>query len=563
MAINYERPSYLFNIPLPFKKFSLRRLKPLTDIGKYRILLSAVALLLLPALLTNLGLVAFYGDEGIRALVALEMKISGNFVAPTLFGQPYYNKPPLYNWILLAFYELTGRNDEFATRLPTVAFLLCYAAMVAVAVKKQLGTAAGRGGPMVWLMPALALVTCGRMLFWDSMLALIDVSFSWVMYALFLAVYRVGEAGRPGRLFAWAYALAAVGFLLKGLPSLVFLAIALLSYLVWQKKGRWLLSWAHLGGMAVLVGIVGSYYALYAQQHGLSQVLKTLFDESAKRTFVAHGTAKTLLHLLSFPFEMWYHFLPWTLLAVYLFRKNAGRLLRQNKFVAWNLLVLATTILPYWTSVEVYPRYLFMHVPLLFTALFYLHAENLQENARLARWVEMAFFVLCCLACAAGFALLFWPPAQGAPYLYLKTIFIIASLGGLACCYWRWAAQRMLAFALALLVARLAFDWFVLPARLDVECSTKARETTLEAVKKLEGRPLAIFRTSLGWQPVTGYYYTRETGQILKEEHEHFDPDRFYLVNTELFDRQPVADELAKITIVWHCGELTIGKIPE
>ena len=39
-------------------------------------------------------------DEAIRSLVALEMKLSGNLITPTLHGEYYYNKPPLYNWIL-------------------------------------------------------------------------------------------------------------------------------------------------------------------------------------------------------------------------------------------------------------------------------------------------------------------------------------------------------------------------------------------------------------------------------------------------------------------------------
>ena len=57
--------------------------------------------LLIPALLINLGLLAFIDDEGIRSLVALEMKLSGNYITPTLHGMYYYNKPPLYNWLLL------------------------------------------------------------------------------------------------------------------------------------------------------------------------------------------------------------------------------------------------------------------------------------------------------------------------------------------------------------------------------------------------------------------------------------------------------------------------------
>ncbi|MFQ5448860.1 MAG: hypothetical protein ACE5FF_18195, partial [Saprospiraceae bacterium] len=50
--------------------------------SKNSILLCGIALLLLPALLTNLGMLAFLDDEGIRALVALEMKLSGNYITP-------------------------------------------------------------------------------------------------------------------------------------------------------------------------------------------------------------------------------------------------------------------------------------------------------------------------------------------------------------------------------------------------------------------------------------------------------------------------------------------------
>ena len=58
----------------------------------------AAIFLLLPALLINLGILTFIDDEGIRSLVALEMKLSGNYITPTLNGEFYYNKPPLYNW---------------------------------------------------------------------------------------------------------------------------------------------------------------------------------------------------------------------------------------------------------------------------------------------------------------------------------------------------------------------------------------------------------------------------------------------------------------------------------
>jgi len=545
--------------------------------SKDKLLIGGVAALLLPALLIHLGLVGLYGDEGIRALVALEMGISGNYLTPTLFGEFYYNKPPLYNWILLLVFKLTGRTDEFIARLPTVVFLLAYAATIYFFIKKSIATppsqvkptpeqSTGACGPPGFrvqdLLTALAFITCGRILFWDSMLALIDINFSWVMYGMFMVIFRQGEKGRYGRLFVLAYLLAAIGFLLKGLPSVVFLGISLLTYFIWQKKWRKLFSSAHLAGMAVFALMVGGYYALYARHNGLEMVFKTLFDESAKRTLMVHSLGDTLLHLLTFPFEFLYHFLPWTLLAVYFFRKNALRLIRQNKFVTWNLLVFLTTVLPYWTSVEVYPRYLFMHVPLVFTALFYLHFENKKENATLVKWVENIFFAGCLAALAAGFLPLFWDAVAEVPYLHLKTGAVAGSFVVLSWLYWRWRAQRMLVFVLVLLVVRTGFNWFVLPSRLDVECSTEVRRTTLEAVKILEDRPLYIYQHSLGLQPVTAYYFTRETGQILRAQHGDFDKNACYLVNAPHYGAEKF-DVITNVTIHWKCGELQVARLRE
>ncbi len=554
-----------------------------------RILLPAVGLLLLPALLTHLGLLAFYGDEGIRALVALEMRISGNYITPTMFGEFYYNKPPLYNWLLLAVFHLTGRSDEFIARLPTVFFLLAYAATVWFFVKKHLspqgdrppdnyregdrnpdgyreGDRKGRPYhgtdcqlPTVELLTAFALITCGRILFWDSMMALIDTSFSWVMYVLFMVIYREGERERYGRLFGWAYLLAAIGFMLKGLPAVAFLGIALVAYFFWVKKWRKLLSLAHLGGMAIFGAVVGGYYALYARQNGLSEVFSTLFNESAKRTFVEHGLGKTALHLFTFPFEMWYHFLPWTLLAIYLFRKNALWLIRQDKFIAWNGLVFLATVLPYWASVEVYPRYLLMQVPLVFTVFFYLHFKNKEAGSPTVRWVEGIFQGLCWLMLAASFAPLLWKAVAQVPHLHLKTGLLVASMALLTWCYRRWEAQRMLTFVAVMLVARMAFNWFVLPTRLAVDFNTQVRQTTLDAVQKMEGRPLFIYKNDLGFQPVTGYYFTRETGQIVRKQAADFDKNACYLMNATTYDGK--YEELAKVKILWESGELAVVKI--
>ena len=88
-----------------------------------RWLLISILLLIPLAFLVNLGVQPFIDDEGNRTTVALEMLWSGNFITPTLHGEYYYNKPPLWNWILALSIWLHGQTTEWATRFPSVLAL--------------------------------------------------------------------------------------------------------------------------------------------------------------------------------------------------------------------------------------------------------------------------------------------------------------------------------------------------------------------------------------------------------------------------------------------------------
>src|ERR1700719_2704911 len=53
-------------------------------------------------LLTFIGFLSFYGlnagefyrTEGLRAIIAAEFLRSGNWIVPTLYGEPFFSKPP-------------------------------------------------------------------------------------------------------------------------------------------------------------------------------------------------------------------------------------------------------------------------------------------------------------------------------------------------------------------------------------------------------------------------------------------------------------------------------------
>ena len=74
--------------------------------------------LLLVGTAWRLGLGEFKGEEGRRAIAAREMISSGDGVVPTVWGEPYLNKPPGYPWAVAISSGLTGEVNPLAVRIP-------------------------------------------------------------------------------------------------------------------------------------------------------------------------------------------------------------------------------------------------------------------------------------------------------------------------------------------------------------------------------------------------------------------------------------------------------------
>ncbi|NEQ08794.1 MAG: glycosyltransferase family 39 protein [Moorea sp. SIO4E2] len=93
----------------------------LTDI-KWILSLFLAALFLWGIFLGNVPLRDW--DEGTRALIAREIYRTGNWLHPTLWGEPYLLKPPLMDWLIALSYKVGG-VQEFTTRLPGAFLSAC------------------------------------------------------------------------------------------------------------------------------------------------------------------------------------------------------------------------------------------------------------------------------------------------------------------------------------------------------------------------------------------------------------------------------------------------------
>jgi 4-amino-4-deoxy-L-arabinose transferase-like glycosyltransferase len=493
--------------------------------------------LLIPALFSHLGYLPLDADsdEPRRALVALEMLLSGRWFSPTLNGAAFLNKPPLYNWLIAWSFRLFGNYDPFALRFPMAVSLLGFGGTVWWFVRRYM---TGPRGGSVAFAAAFMLLTNARILLYDSLYGLIDITFSWAVYTAFMLVFHLDRRRQYALLFAATYALTALGFLMKGLPALVFQGLTLLAWFGLTRRWRLLLSWAHAGGIGVFTAMVGGFYAVYFSRNAIPAlaVFGTLFRESAKRTVIEYGFGEMLLHLLTFPLECLYHFAPWPLLLLLLIRRGAGawfvnpfreeaaatdQLSDKRAFIFFNALVFAVNFPVYWSSPQVYARYLFMFLPLLFTVLSWAYYEKTDPIHWSRRWIDgvlLALAVVVTLGCALP---LFLADTRSVPGVVWKSGLMGAGLGLLVWQLWRQPQHRLLLMLVFLVTVRSGFNWLVLPPRVAhrqqyKDTSEQAARLTLNARGKPQ--PLYIWGNTFdldGASDVNSFHLEARRGRVL------------------------------------------------
>jgi 4-amino-4-deoxy-L-arabinose transferase-like glycosyltransferase len=490
-------------------------------------------LLCLPAFLIHLGLIGFIGDEAIRTLVAFEMHQSGNFIVPTLNGELYFNKPPLYNWVIYGLSQLFGHFGEWPTRLTTLISLALFAVAIYHFVRRH-------GDQLMALSVMLMTLTCGRILFWDSMLGLIDIGFSAVVYVNFMLLYQLGKKQQWRKLFIVSYLLFGIAFMLKGLPAVVFQGLSILAMLWFFKVfKKQFFSIHHILGAIIGIIPVAGYYLLYAQQVSLADVFATLSDQSLQRTATHHGIGKTILHLFTFPVEQLYHFLPWSLLVLIFVHPRMRAWIGENEFIRFNLLMIAVNIPVYWLSVQVYPRYLLMFVPLFFTVGYYLFKRSQTETAR---WWNIMYYINITLAAIAFAVILILPlipqlrAVNGLLVIWICCAIVLgAAVFGLKAD----KARMFIWMSIALLVVRIVFNLVVLPVR--------ASESQ-ENVTRMDSKRLATAHGDRTWyiygetetHQVARCYTSIYKNEIIRvADRIEVGANAYYLVDTQLYPDLP------------------------
>ncbi len=349
-------------------------------------------------------------NEGLYAEIPREM-LAHNWLIPRLDGMPYLEKPPVFYWLVMAFYKIFGVG-KFAARLPSAL-----AALGTLAVIFRF--ARGRVSAPLW-PPVILFTSVGFYIM--SQLAMFDMTFTFFHTITLLAFFAYMEAPeRPQRLYL-AAAASALACLTKGLIGIVLPGLIVLTFLAVERRTiKWrpfMAAWAIFLVVALpwhvwMVIHVPHFFDRYIIQEHFDRFLGTLKPADYRRPPVYYN----LEHLL-------FGIFPWTpfLLTALWCRRPYDTL---DRF----LLIWAAVYLIFFTLSQTSSSYYMLPAaPAL--ALFIGRALPDLSRKLLARWV--GFFALLTTVAAAAVPRLPHPDTH--PYLagmalvYLA-FFLIAGTG--------------------------------------------------------------------------------------------------------------------------------------
>jgi 4-amino-4-deoxy-L-arabinose transferase-like glycosyltransferase len=284
-------------------------------------------------------------DEPRDAEVGREMAVSGDYVVPTLAGQPFLEKPPLAWWVMSALYKLFGVSDGVARMSSALAGLLTLLLVFDLvrriadpfaALMATLATACLSGFyyeyHRVIVDPWLSLfVMLG---YWAYVLAMLphnstdgrDGNDGTNQHSAFgsLSAVASAKADRQSAInpCPWAililYLAGGLSFLAKGPVGPGLIAGPIIVSILWNRQWDFFRSWVHIPGALVFLALCAVWPWLLYQEGG-SDLLNGFLMDSLFARFLppAVGHVRTG-HREAF----WYYFanfpasiMPW-LLAV-------------------------------------------------------------------------------------------------------------------------------------------------------------------------------------------------------------------------------------------------------
>lgn len=222
-------------------------------------------------------------DEPVYAETAREMIMFGDFVSPRIYGEFWYDKPPMYYWLVAGAFQILGISD-FAARFPSAVLAIGGAILLYLAGRKLLGERAG-------LISALILVTSLEY-FYLGNAAVTDMTLTFFLTASLLAFLH--------HRYWLMYACCGLGVLTKGPVALFFCGVIIVLYLLLTRSIKRICSMKMLSGIVIFCLIALPWYIAMYSLHGMEFV----------ETFLGFHNVTRFLQPEHSSGVLWYYYIP-------------------------------------------------------------------------------------------------------------------------------------------------------------------------------------------------------------------------------------------------------------
>lgn len=486
---------------------------------------------MLSALFLNIGVQPLFLEEPRRAIVAMEMMEAGNLWVPLQLGEYYYFKPPIYNWLIILSVTLFDTWEEWAVRIPSVLSFIGLGGLVYWVGKRHHSREMG-------LFAALFFMISIDILFYFSLLAEIDLFYSLITFGVLSALLHFSNTQRYGWMYLSAYLLSAIGFLTKGMPSIVFLGLGILFTCYHHQQWKKLFHPLHFISGILFLGIIGGYFLYYGQFNDPLDFLEGIWTQSSQRTVVEHSWTRFLSHVIVFPVDLFKNTLPASIILLFYFQKSNWKIIKNHPFLKYSLGILAVQLLLYWVSPGAKQRYIYMLYPFVIylSTGIYIHIKKSHQ------WLNYLSMVLTTLLLIGGIGLYafgknYLPFPLGWPSL-LSVLLGLALVGLLRQKKWPTVVITVLAVA----ALRIVFNLVVLPQRASDSIAQTDKERAYAIVAHIKDQPLFLYiegdvpiieEKELPLSLTMVFYLNKWSGITLKSKRQ-WESGTYYLANKKV-----------------------------
>ena len=229
-------------------------------------------------------------DEPVYAETAREMLQFQDFISPRIYGDFWYDKPPMYYWLVAAAFKIFGFG-EFAARFPSAFLAVSGAVLVYLSGRKLFNDRAG-------LLAALVLATSLEYVYLGNA-AVTDMTLTFFLTAALLSFLH--------RKYYLLYGFAALAVVTKGPVAIFLCGGIIILYLFLTGSLNRLKTMKVASGSILFTLIALPWYAVMYSLHGMAFI----------DTFLGFHNITRFLQPEHASGAIWYYYIPVLILGFF------------------------------------------------------------------------------------------------------------------------------------------------------------------------------------------------------------------------------------------------------